>query len=506
MVKRMKRFKDIKFRTKLVIFFLLAILTVLLASVYNYFSLQMIIKDTAEMYEKTMELISIYRLLGYFQNEIETYLSTNSSDSLLAFYDYMNEIRGLADSLISNVVYTPEGIKSKNVGNMIINYLRHGEEAIIAKRGRDIEGYTSSYARTVRENNEIMRYIEEIMSNELINTSDNYAAISRRIQFATRFNNFLIAGVIVFVTFMILSFSFQITKPITKLASYAKKVSAGDFDVEVQSDSHDEIGILYNTFNSMVRSIRKYIREIEEKARLEKILNEQRLNNLKMKNALREAELLALQSQINPHFIFNTINIGAKIAMLEGDMKTCTYLENAADIIRYNLKGLDSVVQLREEIENVKSYVYLLQTRFGDSVNFSMEFSGNDSALDILVPRMILQPIVENAYIHGISEKEEGGTIGLKVSSDDQYVYVYVTDNGKGMSREKIEELLGDSSEHEINLSLSSKTGHTTGIGIDNVIKRLRLYFNMHDVMDIRCEGGLTTVIFKLPKNKKTEE
>ena len=106
MVKKMNRFKSVKFRTKLIIFFLLAILVVLLASVYNYFSLQMLIKDTTEMYEKTMELISIYRLLGYFQNEIETYLSTNSSDSLIAFYDYMNEIRGLADSLISNVVYT----------------------------------------------------------------------------------------------------------------------------------------------------------------------------------------------------------------------------------------------------------------------------------------------------------------------------------------------------------------------------------------------------------------
>lgn len=506
MVKKMNRFKSVKFRTKLIIFFLLAILVVLLASVYNYFSLQMLIKDTTEMYEKTMELISIYRLLGYFQNEIETYLSTNSSDSLIAFYDYMNEIRGLADSLISNVVYTSEGIKSKNVGNMIINYLRHGEEAIIAKRGRDIEGYTSYYERTVKENNEIMRYIEEIMSYELIDTSDNYAVISRRIQFATKFNNFLIAGVIVFVTVMILSFSFQITKPITKLASYAKKVSAGDFDVEVHSDSHDEIGILYKAFNRMVISIKKYIDEIEEKARLEKILNEQQLNNLKMKNALREAELLALQSQINPHFIFNTINIGAKIAMLEGDMKTCTYLENAADIFRYNLKGLDSAVELREEIENVKSYIYLLQTRFGDTVNFNMEIGEDEGALNIIVPRMILQPIVENAYIHGISEMEEGGVITLKVCSDAENVYVYVIDNGKGMSQDKIDELLGGKNDQEINLSLSSKTGHTTGIGIDNVIRRLRLYFNRHDVLDIKCESGLTKVIFKLPKNRQQEE
>ncbi|NLU53172.1 MAG: histidine kinase [Clostridiaceae bacterium] len=497
----MIKHKSIKFRTKLLVFFLLAIVVVLLASIYTYFSLQILIKDTAEMYEKAMELTAVYRQMGLIQREIESYLSTNSSDSLIAFYDYMNELKGLAESLLNNVTYTPEGIKSKNAGNMIINYLNDAEKAIIAKRGRDIEGYTTYYARTVLENTEIMRYIEEIMSRELIDTSDNYAIVSKRIQWATTFNNMLIAFVIVFVIAMIISFSFQITKPITRLAEYAKRVSVGDFDLEIETDSRDEIGILYNAFKMMVTSIKEYISEIKEKARLEKSLNEQRVNNLKMKNALRESELLALQSQINPHFIFNTINIGAKIAMLEGDKKTCTYLENAADIFRYNLKGLDSFVHLREEIENVRSYVYLLQTRFGDSVNFELDYGKDESALDIIVPRMVLQPIVENAYIHGISEMEEGGKITLKVDSDEDNVYVYVMDNGKGITQEKIEELLGDSGDNdELNLVLSTKKGHTTGIGVDNVIKRLRLYYNRHDVVDIKREDGLTKFIFKLPK------
>ena len=497
----MIKHKSIKFRTKLLVFFLLAIVVVLLASIYTYFSLQILIKDTAEMYEKAMELTAVYRQMGLIQREIESYLSTNSSDSLIAFYDYMNELKGLAESLLNNVTYTPEGIKSKNAGNMIINYLNDAEKAIIAKRGRDIEGYTTYYARTVLENTEIMRYIEEIMSRELIDTSDNYAIVSKRIQWATTFNNMLIAFVIVFVIAMIISFSFQITKPITRLAEYAKRVSVGDFDLEIETDSRDEIGILYNAFKMMVTSIKEYISEIKEKARLEKSLNEQRVNNLKMKNALRESELLALQSQINPHFIFNTINIGAKIAMLEGDKKTCTYLENAADIFRYNLKGLDSFVHLREEIENVRSYVYLLQTRFGDSVNFELDYGKDESALDIIVPRMVLQPIVENAYIHGISEMEEGGKITLKVDSDEDNVYVYVMDNGKGITQEKIEELLGDSGDNdELNLVLSTKKGHTTGIGVDNVIKRLRLYYNRHDVVDIKREDGLTKFIFKLSK------
>lgn len=497
----MLNFGGVKFRTKLLVFVQLAILVVLLASVYVYFSLQILIRDTTVMYEKTMELTAVYRKMDSIQQEIQFYLSTNSSDSLISFYDYMNEIKAGADKLIKNVSYTPEGIKSKNAANMIINYLEHAEQAIMAKRGRDIDGYTAYYALTVKENNDIMRYIEEIISGELISTSNSYAAISKRIQFATTFNNILIIGVIIFVSSMIFSFSFQITKPITKLAAYAKRVSVGDFDVEVQSVTGGEIGVLYNAFNSMVVSIKKFINEIQEKARLEASLNEQRLNNLKMKNELREAELLALQSQINPHFIFNTINIGAKIAMLEGDKRTCTYLENAADIFRYNLRGLDSYVPLKEEIDNVRSYIYLLQIRFGESVNFKADFCEDTKALGIIVPRMILQPIAENAYIHGISEVEDGGTITLKVRSNEDFVYVYVMDNGIGITQEKINELLGDMGDDDLQMVLASKRGHTTGIGVSNVINRLRLYYNRNDTVDIKCERGLTQVIFKLPRN-----
>jgi hypothetical protein len=185
----MLKFSNVKFRTKLLIFVLLAIFVVLLASIYMYFSLQILIKDTTVMYERAMELTAVYRQMSLIQQEIQFYLSTNSSDSLIAFYDYMNVIKGLADNLLKNVSYTSEGIKSKNAANMILNYLDNAESAIMAKRGRDIDGYMAYYALTVEKNSDIMRYIEEIMSGELINTSDSYAIMSKRIQIATRFNN-----------------------------------------------------------------------------------------------------------------------------------------------------------------------------------------------------------------------------------------------------------------------------------------------------------------------------
>lgn len=222
-----------------------------------------------------------------------------------------------------------------------------------------------------------------------------------------------------------------------------------------------------------------------------------------MKNALRESELLALQSQVNPHFIFNTINIGAKIAMLQGDKTTCTYLENAADIFRYNLNGLDSNATLKQEIENVVSYMYLLQVRFSDMVDFSLEADKTDSELmGLLVPRMTLQPIVENAYIHGISEMEEGGKIRLRAWRKENLAYVEVSDNGRGISPEKIESILNGSQKRTAE-SDPRKRGHTTGIGLDNVLKRLRLFFDRRDVMWIECSGGLTKFTLVFPINSE---
>ena len=114
------------------------------------------------------------------------------------------------------------------------------------------------------------------------------------------------------------------------------------------------MSVLYRTFRLMAANIKGHVEELRQKQRIESALSEQKVNNLKMKNALRESELLALQSQVNPHFIFNTINIGAQLAMLHGDDVTCTYFQNAADIFRYNLRGLGMPCVLSSELRRMQ--------------------------------------------------------------------------------------------------------------------------------------------------------
>ena len=256
---------------------------------------------------------------------------------------------------------------------------------------------------------------------------------------------------------------------------------------------------MYRTFRLMAANIKEHVEELRQKQRIESALSEQKVNNLKMKTALRESELLALQSQVNPHFIFNTINIGAQLAMLHGDDITCTYFQNAADIFRYNLRGLDTNATLRQELENINAYMNLLQTRFGDTVQFRQQIEEKTDLLDFVLPRMTLQPLVENAYIHGISEREDGGVIRLAAWEEGDEIRVAVCDNGKGMTPEKIEELLHvDPEEQE--QALRIRKSHVSGIGVDNVLQRLRLFYGRTDVMEITCEEGETCFLLKLPK------
>lgn len=489
--------RRLKYRTKLITFFILAIGISTLTGIYSYMSSQVLMKSTVKVLTETQELTIVYQEIEAIQNNLEVFLSTNNTDSLLQFYNHSNSISSNISTLMKSESYTARGIKIKNVVNMIEHYLITLDKTVTAKRNRDMEAYRSGYQDALTEYNYIGSYIKEMMSNDLSESAEKYIVIQEKYKQVSQFNNVLLAVVVFMVFVIIIVFSIEITKPLTKLSAYAKEISDGNFDVEVNvGKTTGEIHVLYQAFHVMIINIRTYVYELQEKQKLENTLHEEKVNNLRMKSALREAELLALQSQVNPHFIYNTINIGAKIAMLQGDNITCEYLENAADIFRYNLKGLENHTTLQAEIDNVISYIYLLRMRFGDVLEFYLDENITDSMRTFQLPRMTLQPLIENAYIHGIGELEEGGIIGITINERKEYLEIIVWDTGKGMTQEQIRKILKNKYQGQSN---KKDKGHTTGIGIDNVLKRLRLYYRMYDVMDIVCSEGKTEFILKLP-------
>ena len=216
-----------------------------------------------------------------------------------------------------------------------------------------------------------------------------------------------------------------------------------------------------------------------------------------METHLKEAQLKYLQAQINPHFLFNTLNAGAQLAMMEGADRTYEYVQNVAEFFRYNVKKGNETVTVREEIELVDNYIYILNVRFSGEIHYEKQI--DESVLSVRMPAMILQPIVENCVNHGIHEMEGKGKIQLQVYRKEELVCISIRDNGKGINRESVEKILNGTYRNE------SNTGSSNGIGMDNVIARLKLYSEMEDVMRIYSDGNDlgTEVIIYLKKREE---
>ena len=210
-----------------------------------------------------------------------------------------------------------------------------------------------------------------------------------------------------------------------------------------------------------------------------------------METHLKEAQLKYLQAQINPHFLFNSLNAGAQLAMMGDADKTGAFLEKMADFFRYNVRKMEEDAMLWEEVEAVDNYIYILNVRFAGDIHFSKEV--DESLENVRMPSMILQPVVENAVNHGIRDIEWEGKIHLTVTGDADYIRISVKDNGKGMTQEQIEGVLSGNREHR------NEEGDSTGIGMNNVISRLELYYEESGLMEINSEGegkGTEAVIY----------
>lgn len=294
----------------------------------------------------------------------------------------------------------------------------------------------------------------------------------------------------------IILFINRILKPIKSLTAAAKIISKGNFEIPELNDNTptEEINILNSTFRKMAENMQKNISELNQKVELEKKLKEEEVKNERNRVLLREAELMALQSQVNPHFMFNTLNIIAKIAYTEDADRTATMIGTMSKLLRYSLGRLNKVVTLDQEIANLEEYMFIQKTRFGERLGYIKKIECDIS--DIPIPCLTLQPIVENAIMHGIEGKEEGGYICVKCFREADEVVVSIKDNGVGMSREHLEGILNKS-------ETTSHKGHTTGLGINNVKERLELFMNRRDVFNIEsAENVGTEVIIRLNSPK----
>ena len=188
--------------------------------------------------------------------------------------------------------------------------------------------------------------------------------------------------------------------------------------------------------------------------------------------------------------------------MMEGADKTCLFIENMADFFRFNVKSFDHDSTIMDEIKQVDNYIYILNVRFSGGIHFYKNI--DESLLGVRVPSMILQPVVENAVNYGIRNIDYDGEIRLEVKPAEDNIEIIISDNGTGIEQSTIDRIMRAKLEESASIKERIITKDSNGIGLGNVINRLRLYYNLEEVFWIESEGYNkgTRVIIRIPRNR----
>ncbi len=346
-----------RIKQKLVAVFLVTSIIAFGVNLFVYINLNRVIKRIDAVYSTNISLNDLSDNLDSIQTNLVGYLETKGTDELEMYYkssQYMsNQISGLNDSPTNN----PMKLMECNIRNMMENYLATADAAVEYKRGRNISEYTQKYNECQKLYNYLSAYIYSLNNEQFKSNSSSYSTLLTSMQYS----EILCLSIFVIVSIMnillIVMTTSTITLPLTRLSEKANEISnSSPENVEpLKAKYNDEIGNVTRAFNQMLASIKEYIEKIRTQMENESIMKEK---SLLMETHLKDAQLKYLQAQINPHFLFNTLNAGAQLAMMEGADRTNEYIQNMADFFRYNVKKNNDVVTVSEEIELVDNYIY----------------------------------------------------------------------------------------------------------------------------------------------------
>lgn len=302
-------------------------------------------------------------------------------------------------------------------------------------------------------------------------TVDNYKALGKIYDVRS------IVIICMIITLCVLTFIFvivkQMTRPLYLLTEKMSNARKSNFSEYIEVSGPEEVKELSSTFNYMIMDLNKYIDEL-----------------VSVQKQKRKAEIHALQMQINPHYIYNTLS-SIKWLILQGSNdKAVNSLESFIILLRNTISKNDEFITVKEEIENIKNYVYINNIRYGDKVN--VEYFIVESCNNYLVPKLILQPFIENSFFHGFPS-DEGGKIQVFIKEQGENLKIEIYDNGVGIEKEKLEKVIERKEQ---------KNEHFSGIGINNVDSRIKLLYGNDFGIKIKSKVNQgTTVTILLPQN-----
>ena len=287
----------------------------------------------------------------------------------------------------------------------------------------------------------------------------------------------LCAAVGAVILLLCLAYTRQTLRPLSELVQRMGQIRKGDFEQYMPVEGTTEVQELAATYNYMLDDLQSYINELME-----------------TQKARRKSEIKALQMQINPHYIYNTL-ASIKWLVYQNDRdRTVQTIDAFISLLRNTISNTDEFITIDQEVQNLENYILINHTRYGDAVQ--VEFYVSQNCRDCLLPKMILQPFVENAFFHAFPSGRSG-TIEIYMKQKEEELEIRVVDDGVGMEQNRAEEAVKQDRNKE----------HFSGIGIHNVQERLELLYGKHYGVSVNSspdEG--TEVTIRLPANRRQTE
>lgn len=383
-------------------------------------------------------------------------------------YDYIEEMRAACAEMsdiatVNSNRYLPDRID--NTLNSLEKIIEEIEDNM------DEGGHYDENEDLLEDVRNLTELVQENIQNYINDENASFTDIKEELVKNTRktlHSSILIVGVVAVLTTIISNFTQRsVVRPVRKLCEASKMVAKGDFTVRSNVESRDEIAMLADNFNDMTVEIGRLVERIKEE-----------------QENIRIMESKLLQAQINPHFLYNTLDTIVWLAEAGRDEEVVKMTSYLSEFFRTTLSKGKDYITLEEEKRHVESYLQIQQFRYQDIMDYRIEM--DEEILDYIVPKLTLQPLVENALYHGIKKKRGGGTILIRGKMEGNKILLKVIDNGKGMTEQELAQLR--------RYIAGCEDGGKQSFGLGNVNQRIHRYY-----------GEEYGIFFESEENKGTE-
>lgn len=473
----------------------LVISIVALASLYmigiSIINNQIIEKNMRDMADYNY-VIEMKTALTRSDDALLDYINSGNRSELMRYNENIKLFYQNLKSLWKQTYISEEVSLLSSVDNTFYSYQLYSNYAAADFWGKDMTECYSNLREAQSISVYLQKYCDELLKMKI---SSGYEW-HHNLQYVQNRNVLVESGVLIILIFMSAYGIYFLMKgfymPLTDLYTASIKVSEGDYSVQVKGGYPDPaMDTMGKVYNEMIHSIARMIENLEEKKNVETALLNEKLKNTEYERLLEQANFRVLQSQTNPHFMINTLNSISRTITLDRGDSAVAMIDALTALLRYNLHNSFLPVTLKEELEIVSQYLLIQQYRFQDRIKTVFEV--DESVLEqVLIPKFTLQPIVENAFIHGLEPKIGQGMIFIRISNTGETCEILIQDNGVGMPEEKIKLLME-------NKKIEGNKG-STSIGLLNTKLRVESFTNRTDSFALsNCPEGGVAVKIRLP-------